>query len=112
MSALHTVLYILHMIAMIAIVAGAVIPQPRGRQVLAWAARVQLLVGLGLVAVLEMDGATLNHGKIAVKLLVALGVVALAEISNGRYKRGQDGSALAYAAAGLTIVNAAIAFLW
>lgn len=112
MSALHTVLYVLHMIAMIAIVAGAVIPQPTGRQVLVWGARLQLLIGLLLVGVLEMDDATLNHAKIAVKLLVALGVVATAEMSNGRYKRGVDGSALAYAAAALTIVNAAIAFLW
>lgn len=112
MDALHMLLYIAHMIAMLAIVAGAVIPQPTGRTVLAWAARAQLLVGLALVAVLEMQDATLNHTKIGVKLLVMIAVVACAEISNAKHKRGENGQTLAYAAAGLTIVNAAIAFLW
>ena len=39
-------------------------------------------------------------------------VVALAEIANKKHQRGEPSQNLAYAAAGLTIVNAAIAFLW
>lgn len=112
MEALRVVLYVLHMIGMLGILAGAVVPQPRGRVVQTWAARLQLLVGLGLVGVLEAQDATLNHTKVAVKLLVALAVVACAEISSARYKRGEDGRALALAAAALTILNAAIAYLW
>lgn len=112
MDALHLLLYIAHMIAMVALVVGAVVPPQSGRLVQVWSARVQLLVGLALVAVLEMQDATLNHTKIGVKLLVMIAVVALAEIANKKHQRGEPSQNLAYAAAGLTIVNAAIAFLW
>ena len=43
---------------------------------------------------------------------VVIAVVALAEIANKKHQRGEPSQNLAYAAAGLTIVNAAIAFLW
>lgn len=116
MDALHLLLYIAHMIAMVAIVVGAVVPPQSGRVIQVWAARVQLVLGLLLVTVLEMGrdegDPSLNHMKIGVKLLVMIAVVACAEISNAKYKRGEDGKTLALAAAGLTIVNAAIAFLW
>lgn len=113
MDALRLALYVLHMLAMLAIVAGAFVPPARGHLVQVWAARVQLLVGLALVGVIEMgDLATLDHAKVAVKLLVAVAVVACAEIGNGKARRGEDGRTLALAAAFLTVVNAVIAFAW
>ncbi len=116
MDALHLLLYIAHMIAMVALVVGAVVPPQSGRLIQVWSARVQLLLGLLLVAVLEMGrdegDPSLNHTKIGVKLLVMIAVVALAEIANKKHQRGEPSQNLAYAAAGLTIVNAAIAFLW
>lgn len=112
MEALRLVLYILHMIAMVAIVAGAVVPAHPGRLVMVWAARVQLLIGLALVGVIEMDDGSLNHTKIAIKLLVALAVVAFAEIANAKFKRQEPSHVFAYVAAALTLVNTAVAFLW
>lgn len=112
MEPLHLMLYIAHMIAMVALVVGAFVPPQSGRLIQVWAGRVQLLLGLLLVGVLEMQDATLNHTKIGIKLLVMIAVVALAEIANAKHKRGEPSQNLAYGAAALTIVNAAIAFLW
>lgn len=111
MEPLRLLLYIVHMLAMLAIV---VAPFVAGRVhvVQTWAARLQLLVGLGLVGILEAQDASLNHTKIGVKLLVMIAVVALAEIAAGKTKKGQDGRTLALAAAGLAVVNAVIAFVW
>lgn len=111
MEALRLVLYVLHMIAMVAIVLSPVVAA-LGRTTQVWAARVQLLIGLLLVGVLEMQDASLNHTKIGVKLLVALAVVACAEIANARARRGESHRPLMLAAAGLTVVNALVAFLW
>jgi hypothetical protein len=116
MEALHLLLYIAHMIAMVALVVGAFVPPQSGRPIQAWAARIQLLLGLLLVTSLEMardeGDPSLNHMKIGIKLLIMLAVVALAEIANKKHKRGEPSQNLAYGAAALTIVNAAIAFLW
>lgn len=113
METLRLILYVVHLVALLAIVAGALIPAGPWRLAQVWGARVQLLVGLALVAVIEMgDLGTLNHTKIAVKLLVALAVVALAEIAAGKGKRGEDGRTLALAAAALAVLNAVIAFTW
>ena len=113
MDTLRLALYILHMLAMLAIVAGAFVPARTGHLVQVWGARVQLLVGLALVAVIEMgDLGELNHLKIGVKLLLALAVVATAEIGNGRNRRGGDGQTLALICDFLTVVNAVVAFTW
>ncbi len=111
METLRLVLYIAHMIALIGIVVGPFIPG-RGHLVQAWSARLQLLIGLGLVGVAEAQQWTLDYAWVSVKLLVALAVVACAEIGNARSKRGENGKPLALAAAGLAVVNVLVAFLW
>lgn len=111
MEALRLVFYILHMLAMVALVLGPVIAG-RGHLVQVWAARVQLLLGLVLTGILEMGDEPVNHAKIGAKTVIMIAVLACAEIGKAKSTRGEDGSTLAWAAAGLTIVNAALAFLW
>ena len=111
MEALHLVLYILHMLAMLAIVVGPFIAG-RGHLVQVWGARLQLLIGLGLTGLAEAGDDPVNHAKIGVKLVVMIAVLACAEIGNAKAKRDENGTTLAWAAAGLAVVNAAIAFVW
>ena len=111
MEALHLVLYILHMLAMLAIVVGPFIAG-RGHLVQVWGARLQLLIGLGLTGLAEAGDDPVNQAKIGTKLVVMLAVLACAEIGNGKSKRGEDGRTLALVAAALAVVNSLIAFLW
>ncbi|EKA62542.1 hypothetical protein B277_01664 [Janibacter hoylei PVAS-1] len=112
MDALHLILYILHMLAMLAIVVGPAVPG-RGHLVQVWGARLQLLIGLGLTGLAEAGDDPVNHAKIGTKLVIMIAVLACAEIGNAKAKRGEAAaSKLAWAAAGLAVVNAAIAFLW
>ncbi|WP_068253453.1 hypothetical protein [Janibacter corallicola] len=111
METLRIVLYVLHMIAMIAIVISPPIPGS-GHRVQAWAARAQLILGLLLTGIAEAGDDPVNHAKIGTKLVVMIAVLACAEIGNAKDKRGENGTALAWTAAGLAVVNAAIAFLW
>lgn len=111
MEALHLVLYVLHMLAMLAILIGPAIAG-RGHLVQVWGARIQLLIGLGLTGLAEAGDDPVNHAKIGTKLVIMVAVLACAEIGNAKSKRGENGQTLAWAAAGLALVNAAIAFLW
>lgn len=112
MDALHLILYILHMIAMIAIVVGPAVAG-RGHLIQVWGARIQLLLGLGLTGLAEAGDDPVNHAKIGTKLVIMIAVLACAEIGNAKAKRGEAAATkLAWAAAGLALVNAAIAFLW
>lgn len=74
--------------------------------VMVWGARLQLLIGLAMVGVLEMSGANLNHMWVGIKLVVALAVVALCEISASRAKKGRNLPVLMHVAAALAVVNA------
>ncbi|WP_370894415.1 hypothetical protein [Janibacter sp. GXQ6167] len=114
MSALHMVLYIIHMLAMVAIVIAPAISGGKPSLLQVWGARIQLLIGLALVGVMEgMGDADLNHMKIGVKLLISIAVVALCEISWAKAKRGEVKlPPLPWIAAGLAVVNAVIAFVW
>ena len=111
MDALHLILYIGHMLAMLAIVVGPAIAG-RGHLIQVWGARIQLLLGLALTGLAEAGDDPVNHAKIGTKLVVMLAVLACAEIGNGRSKRGENGRTLALVAAALAVVNALIAFLW
>lgn len=111
MEALRLVLYVLHMLAMLAIVVGPVVAG-RGHLVQVWGARIQLLIGLGLTGIAEAGEDPVNHAKIGTKLVIMIAVLACAEIGNGKHKRGENGATPAWIAAGLAVVNAAVAFLW
>lgn len=76
-------------------------------------ALLQLVTGLLLVGLAEMDDYDVNHLKIAVKLLVALVIAVLAFVGQRKYKKGEPvSSALANSVGILAIVNIAVATMW
>lgn len=116
MTLTFSLLSVAHWAALAAIVVGYTLAAGRGaiNQIMVWGARVQLLVGLALVAVAEMGHLTppLNHAWVGVKLVVALAVVGCCEASRSRAAKGSDGAVLMHVAAGLVVVNVLVATLW
>lgn len=109
------VFVVLHLLGMATIVGGWLamrLGAPRGLSPLVWGARAQLLIGLILVGLNEMNQEDVNNVKIGVKLLVALGVVTCAEIARARAKKGTDQPTLVNVAFALTLVNVLVAVLW
>ena len=77
------------------------------------AALLQLVTGLLLVGLAEMDDYDVNHIKIAVKLVLALAIAVLAFIGQLRYKKDQPVSGLLANGVGiLTVLNIAFATMW
>ncbi len=115
MEFLIDVFVVLHLLGMTAILGGWLavrLGAPRGLVPLVWGARAQVLIGLVLVGLNEMNHEDVNNAKIAVKLLVALGVVAFAEIARARSKKENDQPMLVNVAFALTLVNVLVAVLW
>ena len=76
-------------------------------------ALLQLVTGLLLVGLAEMDDYDVNHIKIAVKLVLALGIAVMAFIGQRKYKAGQPvGKGLANGVGILTVINIAVATMW
>jgi hypothetical protein len=106
---------VLHFLGMAAILGGWLavrLGATKGITVLVWAARVQLLIGVALVGLLEFVSADLNMAKIATKLIVALAAVACAEIANARDRKGTPAPRLVDAAAVFAVLNVLVAVLW
>ncbi len=131
MKFLNEVVVVLHLLGMGAIVGGwfATRAQRRIPGAMLWGARAQLVTGLVLVALAEMDkDDPPNHMKLGVKLGIAIAVVACAELGNIRQRKlatattaatpaasvpGQSGvGSLADAAFWLAVLNVCIAALW
>lgn len=114
MSAIASVVLVLHLLGMAAILSGYVSMRTggRGMPVLVWGARAQLLTGLLLVVVAVLADWTLSHNKIGVKLIVALLVVCCAELAHARAKAGEPKPTVVHTAAGLTVLNVLVAVLW
>lgn len=114
MSLVIHLVVVVHFLGLAAILGGW-IARRQGATALAplvWGARTQLVTGLLLVGLHEMNDATLNHTKIAVKLLVAIAVAACAEIAASKERKGEPRPTLVDAAAGLTVLNILVAVLW
>lgn len=76
-------------------------------------ALLQLVTGLLLVGLAEMDGYDVNHIKIAVKVVLALVIAVLAFIGQRKYKKGEPVSrGLANGVGILTVLNIAVATMW
>jgi hypothetical protein len=106
---------VLHFLGLAAILGGWLsvrLGASRGITVLVWAARVQLLIGVVLVGLLEVVGSELNMAKIAVKLVVALAAVACAEIGSARQRKGTPAPRLLDLAAVFAVINVMVAVLW
>jgi hypothetical protein len=110
-SFVYDLVVLAHLIGMAMIVGGwlAVRRQATVSTVMLWGARLQVITGLALVAMLELSlgvNAEPDHAKIGVKLVVALAVAGLAEMQ----ARKRPASAGAVDAVGyLAILNVVVA---
>lgn len=113
MQLVYDLVVLTHLVGMAALVGGylVVARNPRWNATIVWGARLQLLTGLVIVAMLEMvDGlGEPNHMKVGVKLLISIAVLAVAETSKRRHPVKP---ALVHTAGGLALLNTAIAVLW
>lgn len=113
MEFLHQVLLFLHLLGMAVLVAAVLLQRrtPDGPLNSAWLHGVglQLITGLALVGVLEVQRDELNDAKFGVKLLVAVAIGTLALIYR---KRDRPPRWLVPTLAGLVVLNIAIAVFW
>lgn len=76
-------------------------------------ALLQLVTGLLLVGLAEMDDYDVNHIKIAVKLVLALVIAVLAFIGQRKFKKGEPvGKGLANGVGILAVLTIAVATMW
>lgn len=112
MDILHSLLLFLHLVGTAALVGGwlATFKKPT---VLQWqhiGAWVQLVTGLLLVGLLEMQDGDLNHMKIGIKLIILIAVLVAAIIGRRKVKKNEPVSkGLAHAVGGLALINIALA---
>ena len=115
MDFLHSFLVFLHILGA-GIIVGIWVAKIKNPTVMPGqfhAALLQLVTGLLLVGLAEMDDYDVNHIKIAVKLVLALAIAVLAFIGQRRYKKDQPVSGLLANGVGiLTVLNIALATMW
>lgn len=122
MDATRYALLIAHFIGLAAIL-GPFLEQRRSdvkriTQTMVWGARAQLITGLLLVGVAEMNDYDVDHVKIAVKLGVAIAVAGLAEVGAKRTKSLTSDEPAGkvttfwWLVGALTVVNIAVAVAW
>ena len=113
MDIVRDILVFLHFIGLAALFGGAFVQlksSPRVANAAMWhGALTQLVTGLLIVGVLEMDDADLNHAKIGVKLVVALVIAALIFVNR---KKPSLPDGLFFGLLGLTALNIAVAVFW
>lgn len=74
---------------------------------------VQLITGLLMIGLIEMNDGSPDHIKIAVKLLLAVGILVAAWIGRKKVKQGLPvAKGLAHAVGGLALINIAVAVFW
>ncbi len=113
MELLITIFWILHLVATAAIILGwlgSLWRTSLGIAVMAWAARSQLLIGVILINLTFAQGP--NYLKLMIKIVLAVVVVGLIEVAGARLKRDIKAPTLVAAAAGLTLLIAALSFWW
>lgn len=113
MDLVRDLLVFLHFIGLAALFGGLFTQlksAPRVVNAAMWhGALTQVVTGLLLVGVLEMDDADVNNAKIGVKLVVALVIAALILV-NRKKQTLPDG--LFFGLLGLTALNIAVAVFW
>ena len=113
MDIARDLLLFLHFIGLAALFGGLFTQlkaSPRVANPAMWhGALTQLVTGLLLVGLLEMDDADVNNAKVGVKLVVAL-VIAVLIFVNRKKQSLPDG--LFFGLLGLTALNIAVAVFW
>lgn len=114
MEPLQNLFILTHLLGMAAVVGSAVfVARDRVTPALVWGARAQVLTGILLVGFAEALDDEVDHVKVAVKLVVGIAVAGCAEVAAGRARRGAaDVIPLVRVAAGLALLNTAVAALW
>lgn len=78
-----------------------------------YATLLQVVTGLIMFGMLEMQGGAVNHAKLGVKLVIGLVIAVVAFIGQRKYKRGEEvPTGIAHAVGGLSLINIAVATLW
>lgn len=112
MDIVFNIVLILHFIGLAGIIGGwlATIKAPHVNKAILHGAILQVVTGLLLVGLREMDDVDVNHMKIGIKLVIALVILAVAILGVRKEARAQGTTAtLAHVAGALGIVNVAIA---
>lgn len=115
MTFLHAFLVFLHILGAAAIFGGwlANFKTPTVTQWQFYGAIAQLVTGLLLVGLSEMQDFEVNNFKIGVKLLLAIGVFVAALLGRKRVKAGQPvPTGLAHGTGGTALIAIAVAALW
>ena len=115
MTFLHAFLVFLHILGAAAIFGGwlANLKTPTVTQWQFIGAIAQLVTGLLLVGLAEMQDFEVNNIKIGVKLLLAIGVFVAALLGRKRVKAGQEvPTGLAHGTGGTALIAIAVAALW
>ena len=112
MDIVFNIVLILHFIGLAGIIGGwlANIKAPHVYKAILHGAILQVVTGLLLVGLREMDDVDVNHMKIGIKLVIALVILVVAILGVRKEARAQGTTAtLAHVAGALGIVNVAIA---
>ena len=112
MNIVFNIVLILHFIGLAGIIGGwlATIKAPHVNKAILHGAILQVVTGLLLVGLREMDDVDVNHMKIGIKLVIALVILVVAILGVRKEARAQGTTAtLAHVAGALGIVNVAIA---
>ncbi|AVM65301.1 hypothetical protein AB6N35_14250 [Dietzia cinnamea] len=112
MDIVFNIVLILHFIGLAGIIGGwlATIKAPHVNKAILHGAILQVVTGLLLVGLREMDDVDVNHMKIGIKLVIALVILVVAILGVRKEARAQGTTAtLAHVAGALGIVNVAIA---
>lgn len=112
MDIVFNIVLILHFIGLAGIIGGwlATIKAPHVNKAILHGAILQVVTGLLLVGLREMDDVDVNHMKIGIKLVIAVAILVVAILGVRKEARAQGTTAtLAHVAGVLGIVNVAIA---
>ncbi|MCT2138417.1 hypothetical protein [Dietzia cinnamea] len=112
MDIVFNIVLILHFIGLAGIIGGwlATIKAPHVNKAILHGAILQVVTGLLLVGLREMDDVDVNHMKIGIKLVIAIAILVVAILGVRKEARAQGTTAtLAHVAGALGIVNVAIA---
>ena len=110
MEIVEHLLVLVHLLGMAAIVGSAVfVARGTVTPALVWGARAQLVTGLILVGLAEMDDGDVNHAKIGVKFAIGLVllVLVMANMRKPSIPRG-----LYFGLLALTVINICVAVFW
>jgi hypothetical protein len=111
MDIVKTIFGFIHILGLAALIGGAFVQwnaaTKQASPTMIWGARVQLITGIILLALVEMTEQNVHHLKFAVKLGVMFVIVGILESS-----RKSLSNAGFQAAMGLSILNVALAMFW